>query len=61
MNGEQVFRELRAIRPDVRVLLVSGFNEGDTLRRLGGGPSLGFVAKPFTRDAFERALRAVFA
>jgi PAS domain S-box-containing protein len=61
MNGEQVFRELRAIRPDVRVLLVSGFNEGDTLRRLGGGPGLGFVAKPFTRDAIERALRAVFA
>jgi two-component system, cell cycle sensor histidine kinase and response regulator CckA len=60
MSGEQVFRELRAIRTDVRVLLVSGFNEGDIVRRLGDGPGLGFIAKPFTREAFERALRAVF-
>lgn len=61
MNGEKVFRELRAIRPDVRVLLVSGYSEGDILRRLGEGPHLGFVAKPFTRETFERALRAIFA
>jgi CheY-like chemotaxis protein len=61
MGGEQVFHELRAISPDVRVLLMSGYNEGDILRRLGQGPGLGFVAKPFTKDALERALKAVFA
>lgn len=59
MSGEDVFRELRAIRPDLRVLLISGYNEGDILRRLGGGPALNFLAKPYTRDAFEQTLRSL--
>jgi CheY-like chemotaxis protein len=57
MGGEQVFRLLRAIRPNIRVLLVSGYSEGDILGRLGGGRALGFLAKPFTRDALEGKLR----
>jgi two-component system cell cycle sensor histidine kinase/response regulator CckA len=59
MGGEQVFHLLRAIRPDIRVLLVSGYSEGDILGRLGGGPALGFLAKPFTRAALEGKLREV--
>lgn len=61
MNGEQTFRALRAIKPDVRVLIVSGFSEGDILGRLGGGRALGFLAKPFTRAALERKLRELLA
>jgi two-component system cell cycle sensor histidine kinase/response regulator CckA len=48
---------LRAIKPDVRVLLVSGYSEGDILRRLGGGGPLAFAAKPFTRATLEVKLR----
>jgi len=61
MNGEQTFAELRAIRPDTRVLLMSGYSEGDILGRLGGGPALAFLAKPFTRDAVEDKLRLIGA
>jgi hypothetical protein len=45
----------------VRVLLVSGYSEGDLLGRLGGGRALGFLAKPFTRGALERKLRELLS
>lgn len=58
MSGEQVLKQLRILKPDVRVLLMSGFNEGDVLGRLAS-PSgrLGFVAKPYTRALLESGLR----
>jgi CheY-like chemotaxis protein len=57
MSGEQTCRSLRALKPDVRVLLVSGYSEGDILGRLGGGPHLAYLGKPFTRATLERKLR----
>lgn len=57
MNGEQTLAALRALRPDVRVLLISGYSEGDVLGRLGGAGRLAFLAKPFSREAIERKLR----
>lgn len=61
MNGEQVLKELRAVRPAVRVLLISGYSEGDILGRLQGPGALAFLAKPFTRDAIERKLREMLS
>jgi two-component system cell cycle sensor histidine kinase/response regulator CckA len=57
LNGEQTLAALRAIKPDVRVLLVSGYSEGDVLRRLAGAGPLAFLPKPFTRDGLEQKLR----
>jgi two-component system, cell cycle sensor histidine kinase and response regulator CckA len=58
LNGEQTLDALRALNPEVRTLLISGYSEGDVLGRLGGGDrTLSFLAKPFTRDALERKLR----
>lgn len=57
MSGEQTLAALREVKPDVRVLLMSGYSEGDILGRLGNGQPLGFIPKPFTRGAFERKLR----
>jgi CheY-like chemotaxis protein len=61
MNGEQTLRAVRAIRPDIRVLIVSGYSEGDILGRIGGGRSVGFLAKPFTRSALAERLRELLA
>ena len=59
-SGEETLAALRAVRRDVRVLLVSGYSEGDLLRRLGREPGkLLFLAKPFTRDALADKLRAL--
>jgi DNA-binding response OmpR family regulator len=50
MNGEATFRALREIRDDLRVLLMSGYNEQDVTRMfLGRGPA-GFLQKPFRAD-----------
>ncbi len=59
LNGEQTLAAIRQIRPQARVLLISGYSEGDILRRLGGGGPLAFLSKPFTRDALEKKLRAL--
>ena len=60
MDGEETLGVLRAIRPDVRVLLMSGYSEGDLLGRLGGeGRSLAFLPKPFTRDQLIEKLRTL--
>lgn len=58
MTGEQTLERLRAIRPELRALLMSGYSEGDVLGRVGGeARHTAFLAKPFTREALERALR----
>ena len=57
MDGMAVFRELRAIRPDVKVILSSGYSsdqgEGHTLLEAGLD---GFIQKPYTVDSFRREL-----
>jgi two-component system cell cycle sensor histidine kinase/response regulator CckA len=57
LSGEQTLVELRRLRPDVRVLIISGFNEGDLLTRHAGGGPLAYLHKPFTRSELERAVR----
>lgn len=57
MNGEQTYAALREIDAQVPVLLMSGYSQGDILARLKRGGSTAFLAKPFTREAFERKLR----
>ena len=58
LSGEETLAALRLIRPEVRVLLMSGYNEGDLLRRLAVPASpLAFLPKPFSREALEEKLR----
>ncbi|MBS01550.1 MAG: hybrid sensor histidine kinase/response regulator, partial [Gammaproteobacteria bacterium] len=33
VNGIEVFREMRSLRPDVRSILMSGYNEQDATQR----------------------------
>ena len=53
MNGEEVLRELQAIRPDVKVLLSSGYSESESLARFSGKGLAGFVQKPYTAAALK--------
>jgi PAS domain S-box-containing protein len=58
MSGEETLTALRLIRAETPVLMISGYNEGDLLRRLGlPGIPLGFLQKPFNRDSLEEKLR----
>jgi len=51
LDGEEVFRELQAIRADVRVILSSGFTEDDFTDRLHDSGFAGFIQKPAAMDA----------
>ena len=47
MDGEQAFRELRRLRPGVRVLLSSGYSEQEATSRFAGRGLAGFLQKPY--------------
>ncbi len=59
MNGEEAFREIRKIRGDARVLLVSGYSEQEATTRFSGKGLAGFLQKPFKADDFRRKVRSV--
>ena len=61
MNGEEVFRSFQEIRPDVPVVLSSGYTEQDATSRFGKNGPAGFVQKPFQLSDLRQKLRAALA
>jgi signal transduction histidine kinase/CheY-like chemotaxis protein len=59
MDGEQAFRELRRIKPDIRVLLMSGFNEQDAINRFTGKGLAGFIQKPFKLEELREKIKGI--
>ena len=60
MSSEQTLRELQEIRPDVAVVLSSGFGEAEALRRFGQYRPAGFLQKPYSMKMLtERVHEAV--
>jgi len=59
LDGVETLRELRRIRPDVRVLLMSGFSSKEVMERLDGDAPNGFIQKPFLPKELLEALRGV--
>jgi PAS domain S-box-containing protein len=57
MGGEEMLKHVRQIRPEVPVLLSSGFSEIDALRRFHDRGLAGFVQKPYTATALARKLK----
>lgn len=56
-DGEETFRDLRAVDPAVRVILMSGFNEQEAIARFAGKGLAAFLQKPFALPALRQALR----
>jgi CheY-like chemotaxis protein len=55
LSGTEVVRELRAIRPDVRIILMSGY---ERTRPVLDEPAHGFLQKPFrSEDLLEAVAR----
>ena len=59
MDGEQCFRELRRIKPDVKVIMSSGYNEQEVTQKFIGKGLAGFVEKPYRLSTLKTALRAI--
>jgi PAS domain S-box-containing protein len=48
MSGEETLKRLRAVRPDLPVILSSGYNEGEATRTLPEKGLAGFIQKPYS-------------
>ncbi len=59
MDGDAVFDELKAINPDVRVVLSSGFGEQATIGKMLARGLCGFIPKPYTHEKLVEQLRSI--
>jgi PAS domain S-box-containing protein len=57
MDGEQCFRELRQIKPDVKVVISSGFSEYEVTQKFAGKGLAGFIQKPYKLSVLRDALK----
>jgi CheY-like chemotaxis protein len=62
MDGEETFRRLRAVAPEVPVLITTGFIDPDRLEKLYAAGLFAFLSKPLAPDEFlEQVAIAVAA
>jgi len=60
LNGREAFEEMRRLRPDVKVLLISGFSENFTTEAFEGKAPNGFLQKPFKPEELNGKLHSIF-
>ena len=58
MDGAETSRELRRIRPDVRIILSSGYHEQDAIRRFDGQQRAVFLQKPYRGKKLVQVVHA---
>ncbi|MDQ6964219.1 MAG: response regulator, partial [Mariprofundales bacterium] len=59
LDGAGCFEALRAIDPDVKVVLSSGYNEQDSTQRFASDGLAGFIQKPYWPEGLERTVRRI--
>ena len=57
MSGEEVLPELRKIRPEVKVVVSSGYSESEAMPLFEGQRVSGFVQKPYTSKAIAEKVK----
>jgi CheY-like chemotaxis protein len=60
VDGEQCFRELRQLKPDVKVIMSSGYNEQEVTQKFVGKGLSGFIQKPYKLSILEEAIRKIW-
>jgi PAS domain S-box-containing protein len=61
LTGDEVFREMRKLREDVRVILSSGYNEQEATNRFVGKGLAGFIQKPYRPSELAEMIARVLA
>ena len=59
MDGITAMGEIHSIRPDIKVIISSGFNEEELSERITGQAPSGFIRKPYNMDVLETEIRRV--
>jgi DNA-binding NarL/FixJ family response regulator len=60
-DGAEVLRQLRLLDRQVRVVLSSGFNEAEAIRRFTGKGLAGFMQKPYTASQLAERVKHVLS
>ena len=61
MSGPVTLQELLRVRPDLRVLITSGYTADDALPKLHTGAKVGFIQKPYRPAELVAAVRHALA
>jgi CheY-like chemotaxis protein len=58
MDGYEVWRHIHRVRPDMKIVISSGYDESEAMRQFIEEPTLLFLKKPYTASSLVRKLRA---
>jgi PAS domain S-box-containing protein len=61
LSGEETLPLLRNVKPDLNVIVSSGYSEAEALRVFGGASVSGFIQKPYTAQALAREVKLVLS
>jgi FixJ family two-component response regulator len=61
LNGAETFVELAALRPDVNVLVSSGYSQNAAIAQFSGAYNLTFLQKPYRLQALLKAVNTAIA
>ena len=59
MDGEQCFYELMQLKPDIKVVMSSGFSEQEITQKFVGRGLAGFVQKPYKLSALKKTIQKI--
>jgi CheY-like chemotaxis protein len=59
MGGGELVERLTALRPDLKILYISGYTNDEVLRRGVPGVETSFLHKPFTSEGLMQVVRGV--
>jgi DNA-binding response OmpR family regulator len=59
VRGDDLAKELRALSPDLSILVASGYDVADLRARFGVDDKTAFLSKPYTEDDLAQATRAL--
>ncbi len=60
MEGGEVFKRLREISPQVKILLSSGYSFDAKVSQIIEQGACGFIQKPFDMEQLSQSIRAIF-
>ncbi len=61
LDGREAFLAIRELKPDLPIVLSSGYNEQESVQEFLGQGLAGFIQKPYTLQALAAVLQEAFA
>jgi CheY-like chemotaxis protein len=59
VRGDVLARQLRALSPDLKMIIASGYDAADLNAQFSDDPGIGVMTKPYTEDDLLRAARSL--